>query len=74
MFKGVRDPLHLTETAKLKNGGKTEVVTMKPVLDWCSLAFLSQELVPGVTCRHLPEKLGKGACGKMGPGRQWSVP
>ena len=48
MFKAVRDPLHLTEITRLKNGRKTDAVTMKPVLDWCSLAFLSKSLVPSV--------------------------
>ena len=74
MFDGVKDPLGLTETARLKNGGTVPVVTMKPVLDLCSLAFLLRPLVPGIVSLVLQEKLGKGACGKMGPGRKWSLP
>ena len=74
MFDGVKDPLGLTETARLKNGGTVPVVTMKPVLDLCSFAFLLRRLVPGIVSLVLQEKLGKGACGKMGPGRQWSLP
>ena len=74
MFEGVKDPLHLTETVKLENGDTVPVVTMKPVLDWCSLAFLMRQLVPGEEVADLQRRFGKGACGKMGPGRKWSLP
>ena len=70
MFEGVKDPLHLTETVKLENGDTVPVVTMKPVLDWCSLAFLMRQLVPGEEVADLQRRFGKGACGKMGPGRK----
>ena len=73
MFDGVKDPLGLTETVR-RNGRTEALVTMKPVLDWCSLAFLLRRLVPGTVSTVLQEKLGKGACGKMGPDRKWSLP
>ena len=74
MFEGAKDPLHLTETVKLENGDTASVVTMKPVLDMCSLAFLLRQLVPEAASAVLQKKYGKGACGKMGPGRKWSLP
>ena len=74
MFAGVKDPLHLTETRRSRNGDTVPFVTMKPVLDWCSLAFLLRRLIPGSASIRLQEKLGKGACGNMGWGRKWSLP